>query len=129
MERVRRLLQIIVQHRRRVATLVMIVGMLLVGTRIFGAVPRDVTIEYSLPSQPSVTEVGIGYFLGEDELIGVRFDHPGTVISHQVSLSPGRYRIEAIVRSSGQERLVSRALRVPADGVVRMDLGDDRQAQ
>lgn len=103
--------------------LVAVVGVLVVGGRIFEAVPREVSVEYSVP-EASVDEVRVAYFLDGDEVSGVRFER--RPMTHTVQLSPGRYRVEAVVRADEGQRVVRRALRVPADGVVHIDLGDDR---
>ncbi len=122
MDRLHRLGQLLRRHRRRLATLVALVGVVLVGTKLSGAVPRDVAIEYRLGEHRDVEEVRIAYVLNGEEVIGVRFEGPGARLSHEVSLAPGRYRIEALVREAGAQRVVRRALRVPAAGVVTIDL-------
>ena len=119
-----RLWQMIREHRRRVAMLVAVVGVLVVGGRIFEAVPREVSVEYSVP-ESEVEEVAVAYFLDGDEVSGVRFESTHN-LRHTLDLSPGRYRVEAVVRANDGQRVVRRALRVPADGVVHIDLGDDR---
>ena len=105
--------------------LVAVVGVLVVGGRIFEAVPREVSVEYSVPEH-QVDEVQVAYFLDGDEVSGIRFESPRAPLTHTLSLSPGRYRVEAVVRADSDQRIVRRALRVPADGVVHIDLGDDR---
>ncbi len=104
--------------------LVAVVGVLVVGGRIFEAVPREVSVEYSVP-EAEVDEVAVAYFLDGDEVSGVRFESTRD-LRHTLDLSPGRYRVEAVVRANDEQRVVRRALRVPADGVVHIDLGDDR---
>lgn len=105
--------------------LVAVVGVLVVGGRIFEAVPREVSVEFSVPDS-GVDEVQVAYFLDGDEVSGVRFEGSRAPLMHTVSLSPGRYQVEAVVRADAGQRVVRRALRVPADGVVHIDLGDDR---
>lgn len=127
MDRFRRLWQLLRRRRRKVALLVALVGVLLVGSRLAGAVPRDVAIEYRLESQRPVQEVRIAYILDGEEVVGARFEGPGSRVSHEVSLPPGRYRVEALVRDEGTQRLVRRALRVPAAGIVYIDLSTDHR--
>ena len=105
--------------------LVAVVGVLVVGGQIFEAVPRDVSVEFSVP-EGDVEEIQIAYFLDGDQVGGVRFDRPRPPLTHTLSLTPGRYRVEAVVRGDAPPRVVRRALRVPADGVVHIDLGEDR---
>lgn len=120
-----RLWQMIREHRRRVAMLVAVVGVLVVGGRIFEAVPREVSVEFSVPEH-GVEAVQVAYFLSGDEVSGVRFDSPRPPLRHTLSLSPGRYHVEAVIRAGEGQRVVRRALRVPAEGIVHIDLGDDR---
>lgn len=105
--------------------LVAVVGVLVVGGRIFEAVPREVSIELSLPDD-GVEEVQVAYFLDGDEVSGVRFEGSRAPLLHTLSLPPGRYQVEAVVRGRAGQRVVRRALRVPAEGVVHIDLGEDR---
>ncbi|MEM9071918.1 MAG: hypothetical protein AAGE52_25640 [Myxococcota bacterium] len=114
-------------HRRRLATLVLVVGLLVVGGQVSQVVPREVAVRYRLSTHVQVNEVRIAYLDGEDEVSLVRFAaEPGAELAHDVTLTPGRYRIEAVLRGADGQRLVHRALRVPADGVVHIDLGDDQ---
>ncbi len=73
----------------------------------------------------------LGYVRGHDELKGVRFRYPDgapTILRHTVELAPGRYRVVAELRGPGLERTVERALRVPAQAVVHMELFNEALA-
>ena len=113
-------------HPRRLALLVLLVGVLVVGPMIGGAVPRDVHLRYAFgPDHASVREAHVAFVLDGDEIQAARFARPGGFpdrLDHEVSLSPGRYRIQATLRADGSLRRVERLLRVPADGVVLLDL-------
>ncbi len=100
--------------------LVLVIGAVVVGGQIEGAYPRDVTVRYAVP--PGIEELRIAYLSGDAEVTAVRIDHPSDVVRDEVSLSPGRYRIEAVLRREGDSRLLTRALRVPSEGQVRIDL-------
>lgn len=109
------------------ATFVALLGVASIGTKLSGAVPRDVAIEYRLGGQRDVEELRVAYVLDGEEVAGARFEGPPARLSHELSLSPGRYRIEALVREGGAQRVVRRALRVPAEGVVLIDLSRDQR--
>lgn len=114
-------------HRQRLARLVGMLAVLLVAGQLAGAMPRATDVRYEVGE--GQRELRVAY-LGEDgdEVKGVRFGGPRGVpalVRHEVELSPGRYRIEAVLRGAGQARLVERALEVPAEGVVRIDLRED----
>ena len=50
------------KHRRRIATLVVVVGVLVVGGRLFDAVPRDVHLRLRFgPDHAAVREAYVAY--------------------------------------------------------------------
>ena len=112
--------------RKGLSRIVLIVAVLVVGGQLFEALPREVTVRYTLgPDHRSVTEARIGYELEGEELKGVRFRYAKgapAVVDHVVELPPGRYRVVANLRGPGLSRSTSRVLTVPADGIVRIDL-------
>ena len=124
------------KHRRRLAPGVIVIGAAAVGGQLVSALPRDLQIRYSLgPSHGDVVEARIAYWLDGQELKGARFQWgegaPATV-RHTVELAPGRYEIRADLVETSRVRSVRRALRVPAEGEVRIDLyegvGHDERA-
>jgi hypothetical protein len=113
-------------HRRRLAVLVLVVGAVVVGSFAADGVPRDVQLRYHFgPGHADVREAEVAFLLGDEAIQSVRFARPHGFpdrLDHEVSLAPGRYRVEATLRSDGVSRRVERALRVPTDGVVLLDL-------
>lgn len=125
----KRLGQLLLAHRRRLAPFVLLGGLLFVGSTLFDAAPRETEIRYDLgPDHGSVVSARIVYLHEGDEVKGARFtyeDGAPAAVRHFVELSPGRYEVRAeLSRRDGTETRLRRALRVPADGVVRIELYD-----
>jgi hypothetical protein len=112
--------------RRKLAPLVVAAAVLLIGRQLEGAIPREVHLRYELgPTHGALHEARIGYRLDGEEMKAVRFAYAHgapSSIDHQVTLSPGRYEIVAELHGGASGREVVRALEVPADGIVRVDL-------
>ena len=110
--------------KRRLATLIAIVGLLVVGNRLASIWPRDVEIAYAV--DPGVTGIAVDYLREGDTVASVRFTQPDanrTILRHTVRLQPGTYQARIIVYSSdgsGVER--QRRLQVPTTGSNRFDL-------
>ncbi len=113
-------------HRRHLATLVLLVGVVAVGTILGDEVPREVQLRYAFgPDHAALREAHVAFWVGDDEIQSARFTRPRGFpdhLDHAVSLAPGRYRVEATLRSEATSRRVERALRVPIDGVIFLDL-------
>lgn len=129
----RPLLDLWLKHRKRLAPLVILVGLVVVGATVFDASPRETEIRYDLgPRHEDVVEARIVYVTEGQEVKGVRFqwdDGAPPSLRHTVELAPGRYDIQAEVMGARDHRRIRRALRVPADGLVRVDLFDQAVAQ
>jgi hypothetical protein len=126
---VRRLGQLFLKHRQRLAPLVVLIGLIVIGGIIFEASPRETEIRYDLgPSHRDIETARIAYLLDGDEVLGARFrfdDGAPEALRHTVELSPGRYEVKAELRGRAVSRDLSRVIRLPADGVVRVDVGGD----
>ena len=62
-----------------------------------------------------------------EEVAGTQFRWPEgapLAVQHTIDLVPGRYEIRAHIVSAGRLSTVTRALDVPSDGNVRIDLFD-----
>jgi hypothetical protein len=120
-------------NRKRLARFVLLIALLVVGGQVLQWVPRAVDIRYHLgPRHRDFTEARIAYMQQGHEIKGVRLRYESGApesIRHQVDLSPGRYEIAVELRGPDAERTVRRALQVPADGVVRVDLFDRAMAR
>lgn len=125
--------QLFLKHRRRLAPFVVLVGMLAVGGTVFEASPREVEIRYDLgPEHRRVVEARIVYLFEGEEVKGARFtwaEGAPPSLRHTVDLSPGRYEVRVdLLEPGARQRSLERALRVPAEGLVRIDLFDEAHA-
>lgn len=110
--------------KRRIATLIAIIGLLVVGNHLAGIWPRDVEIAYAVDA--NVNGIAVDYLQEGDAVASVRFTQlaaKSTVLRHTVRLQPGAYEARIILYSpdgSGVEH--RRRLQVPAAGLKRFDL-------
>jgi hypothetical protein len=120
---VNKLLKILLEHRRRFALAVVVVGGALIFSRFSPEFPREVELKLMLgPTHVEVTEVRLSCFAAEEEVRNVCFRFPFGApfeLVHRVSLPEGFYRlvIDREIRS-GESRRVTGSFRVPADGAV-----------
>jgi hypothetical protein len=116
------------RHRQRLARLALVLVVLGVGGELVDAYPRPVDLLFVLgPDHASVRDLRVAYVQQGHELhvVQLRFaaGAPGQV-PHRVQLGPGRYELRVeLGMAQGAPRLERRALEVPADGTVRVDLG------
>lgn len=123
----RPLLVLFLRYKAKLAFLVLIAGLLLIGREIGTAYPRDVDIVFELgPGHERQEVLDIRYLLDGEEVRGATYRGSGLgnngldeTIDATVSLSPGRYIISA---RFGEAEPVERALDVPADGRVHIML-------
>ncbi len=110
--------------RRRIATVIAIIGLVLVASQLARRWPRNVEVAYSL--DPGVTEVDVDYLQEGGAVASARFRQPDAktaVISHTVRLQPGEYQARIrVYRSDGQGIEHLRVLLVPSEGLTRFDL-------
>ncbi len=110
--------------KRRIATLIAVIGLLVVGNHLASIWPRDVEIAYTVDAD--VTGIAVDYLQEGDAVASLRFTRPdakSTVVRHTVRLQPGAYEARIILYSpdgSGVEH--RRRLQVPAAGLKRFDL-------
>ncbi len=116
--------------RGRLLPLLAVVAVVVAGSRLSKAVPREVSLRYDLgPDHALLTEARIGYRRDGEEVQAVRFTYDEgapEIVSHHVSLSPGRYEVVADLLGQGPSRSFERTLDVPADGTVRLRLYEER---
>lgn len=110
--------------KRRIALLIAIIGMLVVGNHLASIWPRDVQIAYTV--DPHVTGIAVDYLQEGDAVASVRFKQPdakSTDVRHTVRLQPGDYVARITLYSSDGSGIEhQRRLRVPAAGLNRFDL-------
>ncbi|MDH4282605.1 MAG: hypothetical protein OEV36_08140 [Myxococcales bacterium] len=110
--------------KRRIAAAIALLGVLLVGSQLARAWPRNVSIRYAV--EPDVTRVEVDYLQKGRAVASVRFrqlDGRTRLIRHAVRLQPGVYEVRITLYRSGDRREgLVRELAIPTDGLVRFDL-------
>lgn len=122
-----RLRDLFQRHRKRLATLALVLFLALVALEISSAIPRQMRV--SLPmgvDHTLVTEARIDYFEGDEAVhsVTLRWPHGAPAsVRHDLELSPGEYQVSVLlVQRDGRERHLSGRLSAPAEGVVRLAL-------
>ena len=110
--------------KRRIATLIAVIGMIVVGSQLASVWPRDVDVAYAL--DPGVTEVDVDYLQKGEAVVSTRIrrsEAKTTLVRHTVRLQPGEYQARITVYGAdGRGVEHARLLVVPAEGVTRFDL-------
>jgi hypothetical protein len=110
--------------RRRLATVIAVVGIVIVGQRLMARWPRETEIAFEV--SPQVDELNVDYLLDEGAVASARFTQPEakkTVFRHSVRLQPGEYEVHMTVYGAGGPAVEdARVLVVPTEGVTRFDL-------
>lgn len=118
------------QHRRRFAPLVLVLGIagLLVQTSDY--VPRDITVSIPLGAgHASVAEAQVDYVRERELAHSITRRWEGGAprsLTHEVELMPGEYDVSVrlLDRDGSQRRLIGH-ITAPADGVIRVALEDE----
>lgn len=116
--------------RRRIATAIAVIGIVIVAGRLGQVWPRDVEVAYEVA--PTIEEVDADYLQSGSPVASVRFDrNPEKTrpFRHIVRLQPGEYRVHITLYGrdgSAEERV--RTLSVPTSGLTRFDLRRPRAA-
>jgi hypothetical protein len=110
--------------RRRIATVIAVIGVLVVGRELANAWPRETPILYEVG--PSVAELDADVLQEGEAVASARFRRPeaspGT-LRHAPRLQPGRYELRVTIRGrDGSAFEEVRSLSVPAAGPTRIDL-------
>jgi len=110
--------------RRRFATVVAVIGVAFVGSRLARVWPRDVELVYEVG--PGIGELDIDYLQGGEAVASVRFTRsaPKTPsFRHVVRLQPGEYQIHITLYGlDGSATEQTRGIAVPTPGVTRVNL-------
>lgn len=113
------------RHRKRLARLVLVTAVLLVGLSIWSEVPREAALEIALgETHADVLELRISYLRDGEAYQGVRFDFPAGAprrVQHTVSLPSGPFdvQLDLVRRGERFQRTVHR-LQMPVEGLVRL---------
>ena len=112
--------------RRRIATVIAVIGIAFVGSRLANVWPRNVEVAYEVG--PQVEELDVDYMQADEAVASVRFDQRAKktpVFRHTVRLQPGEYQIHiTLYGQDGSAVEEHRELSVPATGMTRFDLKD-----
>jgi len=110
--------------RRRIATVVAIIGAVLVGNHLASVWPRTVELAYAL--DPGIDELDVDFIHEGEAVASARFRQPdekSILIRHSVRLQPGEYEARiTLYRPGGPAVEHQRVLLVPAKGLTRFDL-------
>jgi hypothetical protein len=110
--------------KRRVATAVAIVGLILVANQLAGVWPREVEVEYLLDE--GIQAVDVDYVQEGETVTSARFTKAalrGSNVRLRVRLQPGEYlALITVYRTDGIGVEQSRKLVVPAEGITLYDL-------
>jgi hypothetical protein len=118
------------RHRKRIATLVLFVGLAIVGVKSEG-VPRDTSVAVPLgDDHAQVTEARIDY-LSERRIahtVTLRWPEGApSLVRHDVELLPGDYDVHVRLNErDGTQRDLEGHVHSPSEGVVRLALEEDR---
>jgi hypothetical protein len=110
--------------RRRIATVIALIGMVVVGTRLADVWPREATVAFVV--HPQVVELAVDYLRGGEAMASARFRRTSEkppFFQHTLRLSPGEYQVHVIQYGADFSPIEEvRTLRVPGPGVTRFDL-------
>lgn len=117
------------KHRRRLAPLVLFGGVMLVGGPLMKSAPRSTSIRLRLPEPGRVRAVTLSVLDAGEPIRGVHLAYAAGApdrISEEFELKPGHYEVRVdVTRTDGaseSEATAIRALDVPAEGTVVLDL-------
>jgi len=121
----RALLQRLVEHRRGLARVFLVAGVLIVVEQLAPIWPRQAELELDLGERHrEVTELRLSYLQGGQELKGVSLHYAAGApsrVHHSVSLPTGEVQLLCELRGPGGASTTrSQPLRVPTEGVLRV---------
>jgi len=110
--------------KRRIATAVAIVGLILVASQLAGVWPREVEVEYLLDE--GIQAVDVDYVHEGETVTSARFTKAalkGSSVRLRARLQPGEYlALITVYRNDGVGVEQSRTLVVPAERITLYDL-------
>ena len=107
---------------------VLVPGVVWIGSRLSHELPRDVAVRYRLPNvSPGLHEASVVYWRGPLAVAGASFHYgaPAPAFqSHRVRLRPGRYRVAVRLTWADRVEETSHAFRTDVGGGrIDVDLG------
>jgi hypothetical protein len=116
--------------RRRIATIIAVIGVAFVASRLASVWPRDTHVTYEVG--PGIAELDVDYLQEDEAVASVRFagaTQGEPFFRHTVRLQPGEYQIHiTLYGHDGSAVEEARSLAVPARGANRFDLKDATEA-
>jgi len=114
-------------HRRRIARLVLAAGVAFTILTLWPNWPRELEVEYQLGAEHSeIVELRVTYLQDSQALQGVSFSFPKgapDAIRHRLTLPAGTFTLRCELRDrAGTARAVTRQLRTPIEGAIRVFL-------
>lgn len=118
----------LLRHRRRIAPIVLGVAVVVVGTPLLEAVPRETDVHLDFGADHlRVSSAEITFASDATAVHGVRLDYPDGAprrVEHTADLPPGDYDVRIELRGPAFHRDLTRSLAVPAEGRVHFRLWD-----
>lgn len=118
------------ERRRRLAPLLLIVGVLTVGKLAYEEIPRRQPLRFALPAR-DIRALKVVYSSEQESFGGLERRFPEGApreIEHAPSLSPGAYELAIeLTERDGAVTQLRRSVRLPSEGTLRISLtaGDD----
>jgi hypothetical protein len=122
-----RLRELFLKHRRRIATLVLFLGLAIIAVKVSSGVPRDTRVSVRIgPDHAEITEARIDY-RSDGQLVHSVTRHwaqgAPAEVRHDLELLPGDYSVTVRLSArDGTMRFLDGQLSAPADGVVQLAL-------
>ena len=116
------------QHRKRLASLAALVGLVFIGSQLLRQLPTDTHIRYELgPDHATYREVRIAFSRGDETTVrslSRRFPEGAPAsFDDTVALGRGRYLVHAmLIDEAGQPTGILRGIELPTEGVLRIEL-------
>jgi hypothetical protein len=111
--------------RRRLAPLVLVLGLVVVGKLAYDDVPQERVLRYVLPGD-DVQLLRVTYSAGSDAYGGLERRFPEGApreFVHAPSLPPGRYELQIeLTAAGGRVTRLTRSVQLPSDGPVRITM-------
>lgn len=119
----------LLEHRRRLAPLVLIGGVVLVAGPLLDTAPRSTNIRLKLSEPQQVRSVTLSVLDAGEPIVGLHLAYEQGApdrINEELDLAPGHYEVRIDITRAGAPSdspdTAVRRLDVPSDGTVLLDL-------